>query len=347
MDRIETLLLQANEPDTAKIAADIIKNGGLVAIPTETVYGLGANGLDEEAVAKIFIAKGRPQDNPLILHISGPEQIELFCHHIPQKAYDLAEAFWPGPLTIVLPAKDCVPKRTTGGLSTVAVRCPDHDTARAIIALSGVPIAAPSANISGKPSTTTAQHVLHDHDGKIDAIVDGGPCRVGVESTIVDLTEERPRLLRPGGIGPEALIAVLGDLIVDKAVTSQIDKDEVVKAPGMKYRHYAPQEPVVIVSGSREKAARYIRRHFQPGDRVLCFEEELPLYEGCDPLSYGQEADVNTLSAGLFAALRTLDDPAIHQVYARCPVGGGVAYAVQNRLKKAAAFHIVDAEEEV
>ena len=201
MDRKETLLLQANEPDTAKIAADIIKNGGLVAIPTETVYGLGANGLDEEAVAKIFIAKGRPQDNPLILHISGPEQIELFCHHIPQKAYDLAEAFWPGPLTIVLPAKDCVPKRTTGGLSTVAVRCPDHDTARAIIALSGVPIAAPSANISGKPSTTTAQHVLHDHDGKIDAIVDGGPCRVGVESTIVDLTEERPRLLRPGGIG--------------------------------------------------------------------------------------------------------------------------------------------------
>ena len=346
MDRKETLLLQANGPDTAKIAADIIKNGGLVAIPTETVYGLGANGLDEEAVAKIFIAKGRPQDNPLILHISGPEQIELFCHHIPQKAYDLAEAFWPGPLTIVLPAKDCVPKRTTGGLSTVAVRCPDHDTARAIIALSGVPIAAPSANISGKPSTTTAQHVLHDHDGKIDAIVDGGPCRVGVESTIVDLTEERPRLLRPGGIGPEALIAVLGDLIVDKAVTSQIDKDEVVKAPGMKYRHYAPQEPVVIVSGSREKAARYIRHHFQPGDRVLCFEEELPLYEGCDPLSYGQEADVNTLSAGLFAALRTLDDPAIHQVYARCPVGGGVAYAVQNRLKKAAAFHIVDAEEE-
>lgn len=182
MDRKETLLLQANGPDTAQIAADIIKNGGLVAIPTETVYGLGANGLDEEAVAKIFIAKGRPQDNPLILHISGPEQIELFCHHIPQKAYDLAEAFWPGPLTIVLPAKDCVPKRTTGGLSTVAVRCPDHDTARAIIALSGVPIAAPSANISGKPSTTTAQHVLHDHDGKIDAIVDGGPCRVGVST---------------------------------------------------------------------------------------------------------------------------------------------------------------------
>ena len=344
---MNTLYLSADHPHTAQTAADIIKAGGLVAIPTETVYGLGANGLDENAVAKIFIAKGRPQDNPLILHISGPEQIEQFCHHIPQAAYDLAEAFWPGPLTMVLPAKDCVPKRTTGGLSTVAVRCPDHAAAREIIALSGVPIAAPSANISGKPSTTTAQHVLHDHDGKIDAIVDGGACRVGVESTIVDLTEERPRLLRPGGITPEQLLEVLGDLIVDKAVTAPLDKDEVAKAPGMKYRHYAPQEPVVIVAGSREKAAEYIRRHFEPGDRVLCFQEELPLYEGCDPLSYGQEADVNTLSAGLFAALRELDDPKIHQVYARCPVGGGVAYAVQNRLKKAAAFHIVDAEEEL
>ncbi len=343
---MKTQYLLSSALETAQIAADIIKSGGLVAVPTETVYGLGANGLDEAAVAKIFEAKGRPQDNPLILHISGPEQIELFCHHIPQKAYDLAEAFWPGPLTIVLPARNVVPRRTTGGLDTVAVRCPDSDVTREIIRLSGVPIAAPSANISGKPSTTTAQHVLHDHDGKIAAVVDGGPCRVGVESTIVDLTEERPRLLRPGGIGPEELVEILGDLVVDKAVTAQVDKDAVVKAPGMKYRHYAPAEPVVIVAGSREKAARYIRSHFTPGDRVLCFEEELPLYAGCDPLSYGQEADVNTLSAGLFAALRELDDPRIHQVYARCPVGGGVAYAVQNRLKKAAAFHIVDAEAE-
>ena len=344
---MHTLLLSAEDPKTAATAANIIMQGGLVAIPTETVYGLGANGLDEQAVAKIFEAKGRPQDNPLILHISGPEQIELFCHHIPQAAYDLAEKFWPGPLTMVLPARSIVPKRTTGGLSTVAVRCPDSDVTREIIRLSGVPLAAPSANISGKPSTTTAKHVKYDHDGKIEAIVDGGPCRVGVESTIVDLTEERPRLLRPGGVTPEQLLEVLGDLVVDKAVTAQIDKDEVVKAPGMKYKHYAPQSEVVIVAGSREKAARYIRDHFVPGDRVLCFEEELPLYEGCAPLSYGREADVSTLSAGLFAALRELDDPSIHQVYARCPVGGGVAYAVQNRLKKAAAFHIVDAEEEL
>lgn len=343
---METLLLSAEAPSTAQIAADIIKKGGLVAIPTETVYGLGANGLDEQAVIKIFEAKGRPQDNPLILHVAEPAEMEKFCHDIPKSAYLLAEKFWPGPLTMVLPARDIVPRRTTAGLDTVAVRCPDNDTTRQIIRLSGVPIAAPSANISGKPSTTTAQHVFHDHNGKIDAIVDGGPCRVGVESTIVDLTDERPRLLRPGGITPEQLMEVLGDLVIDKAVTAQIDKDAVVKAPGMKYRHYAPQEPVVIVAGSREKAAQYIHRHFVPGDRVLCFQEELPLYQDCNPLAYGKESQVETLSAGLFAALRELDDASIHQVYARCPVGGGVAYAVQNRLKKAAAFHIVDAEAE-
>ena len=344
---MQTRILSANAADTAAIAAQIIKNNGLVAIPTETVYGLGANGLDEEAVAKIFITKGRPQDNPLILHVADAWDIEKFCKDIPQAAYDLANAFWPGPLTMVLPARDCVPKCTTAGLSTVAVRCPDNDVTRQIIRLAGVPIAAPSANISGKPSTTTAEHVLHDHDGKLELIVDGGPCRVGVESTIVDLTEERPRLLRPGGITPEQLMAVLGDLVVDKAVTAQIDKDAVVKAPGMKYKHYAPQSEVVIVAGSREKAAAYIHRYITPNDRVLCFEEELPLYADCNPLPYGKEADVSTLSAGLFAALRELDDPSICKVYARCPEGGGVAYAVQNRLKKAAAFHIISAEDEV
>ena len=343
---MQTLYLSADDPGCAETAAAIIRRGGLVALPTETVYGLGANGLDEAAVAGIFEAKGRPQDNPLILHIAAPEEMNTICQNIPSAAYTLAKAFWPGPLTIVLPVKGLVPKRTTAGLDTVAVRCPDCDITRDIIRLSGVPIAAPSANLSGKPSTTTAEHVRHDHDGKIDAIVDGGPCRVGVESTIVDLTEDRPRLLRPGGITPEQLVEVLGDLVIDKAVTAQIDKDAVVRAPGMKYRHYAPQEPVVIVAGSREKAAAYIRRHYAPGDRVLCFQEELPLYDGCNPLAYGAEEDVNSLSAGLFAALRELDDPSIGQVYARCPTGGGVAYAVQNRLKKAAAFHIVNAEEE-
>ena len=343
---METLYLSASDAQTAAIAAEIIKKGQLVAIPTETVYGLGANGLDESAVIKIFEAKGRPQDNPLILHLSDAGQIADYCENIPQSAYLLAEKFWPGPLTMVLGAKDNVPKRTTGGLDTVAVRCPDSDITREIIRLAGVPLAAPSANISGKPSTTTAEHVRHDHDGRIAAIVDGGACRVGVESTIVDLTDDPPRLLRPGGITPEQLVEVLGEITVDKAVTAQIDRDAVVKAPGMKYKHYAPDCAVLIVSGSREAAAKYIHAHFEAGDRVLCFQEELSLYENCAPLAYGREADVNTLSAGLFSALRELDDPAVRRVFARCPVGGGVAYAVQNRLKKAAGFHIIDAETE-
>lgn len=342
---MQTKILSADGRDTAQIAAELIRAGELVAIPTETVYGLGANGLDEAAVKKIFEAKGRPQDNPLILHVAEPKQMEEFCHDIPQEAWLLAEKFWPGPLTVVLPARDNVPRRTTGGLNTVAIRCPDSDITRAIIALAGVPVAAPSANISGKPSTTTAEHVRHDHDGKIAAIVDGGPCAVGVESTIVDLTEKPARLLRPGGVTPEQLKEVLGQLTIDEAVTAQIDPTKVVKAPGMKYRHYAPAAPVVIISGSREKAASYIHHFWQPGDRVLCFEEELELYADCAPLAYGKESDVMTLSAGLFDALRVLDDPSVGRVFARCPEGGGVAYAVQNRLKKAAAFHIIDAEE--
>ncbi len=343
---METKIFPAADPATPALAARIIRSGGLVAIPTETVYGLGADGLNPDAVAKIFIAKGRPQDNPLILHVTGPEQIDTLCHDVPASAYLLAEKFWPGPLTMVLPARDIIPRETTAGLATVALRCPDNAVTREIIRLSGTPIAAPSANLSGKPSTTTAAHVYADHAGRIEAIVDGGPCRVGVESTIIDLTEDRPRLLRPGGITPEQLLDTLGDLVVDKAVTAQIDKDAVVKAPGMKYRHYAPQAPVTIVAGSREKAAAYIHRHFEPGDRVLCFHEELPLYAHCGPLAYGDEADAATLSAGLFAALRELDSPTVHHIYARCPVGGGIAYAVQNRLKKAAAFQIVDAEAE-
>ena len=342
---MDTVIINAREPGCAEAAANIIKEGGLVAIPTETVYGLAANGLDPEAVANIFIAKGRPNDNPLILHIDDAAQIDGLCHDVPESAYALAKRFWPGPLTMVLPAKACVPKETTAGLSTVAVRCPDSAITRQIISLAGVPLAAPSANVSGKPSTTTAAHVYHDHAGKIPLIVDGGACRVGVESTIVDLTENPPRLLRPGGITSAQLTEVLGDLVVDKAVTAQIDKDAVVKAPGMKYRHYAPACQVVIVSGSSEQAAACIRKLYKPGDRVLCFREELPLFDGCDPLSYGTQTDLTSLSAGLFAALRELDDPAVQKVYARCPEGDGIAYAIQNRLKKAAAFQVIDPED--
>ena len=341
---METKILCDHDTQVVSAAAALLVKGELVAIPTETVYGLGADGLNPQAVAKIFTAKGRPQDNPLILHIADAKDMEKFCHSIPESAYKLAEKFWPGPLTMVLPAKDIVPKCTTANLPTVAVRCPDCAITRDIIRAAGVPVAAPSANLSGKPSTTTAQHVYHDHKGKIPLIVDGGPCRVGVESTIIDLSDETPRLLRPGGITLEMLQEVLGEVIVDKAVTGSIDKDSVVKAPGMKYRHYAPECTVIIVDGATEAAARYIKKHFVPGNRVLCFEEELEAFSDFAPLSYGKRADTDTLLAGLFAALRELDDPTIGTVFARCPAGDGKGMAVQNRLLKAAGFHRVNAE---
>ena len=343
---MKTQVLSAQREEDLQLAARLLREGELVGLPTETVYGLGADGLNPDAVLRIFEAKGRPQDNPLILHLAEPQDMTKFCHSIPQTAWLLAETYWPGPLTMVLPARENVPKRTTANLETVAVRCPKTEATRRIIALAGVPVAAPSANRSGKPSTTTAAHVLHDMDGRIAAVVDGGACEVGVESTIVDLTGEVPRLLRPGGITPEELLELLGELEVDEAVLGQIDAKTIVRAPGMKYIHYSPTADVIVVSGSADAAAAYVKRHFQEGEAVLCFTEELPLYEGCNPTAYGSEADIRSLSAGLFAALRDLDQPAIKTIYARCPEGGGVAYAVGNRLKKAAGFHVVDAEVE-
>ena len=343
---MNTLFLPAEAPETAETAAKLLREGQLVAIPTETVYGLGANALDPDAVLKIFEAKGRPQDNPLIIHIADPEDLDRYCRDIPPSARSLAEAFWPGPLTMVLPVKDTVPKRTTAGLDTVAVRCPEVAVTREIIRRAGVPVAAPSANLSGTPSTTTAQHVLHDYgtDGKIAAIVAGGACRVGLESTIVDLHCERPRLLRPGGITPEQLIAVLGDLEIDKAVTAQITGDAVVRAPGMKYKHYAPKGEVLILRGSAEAAARYVRARADEQTAVLCYDEELPLYGGIHALSYGSRSDLDSLARGLFAALRELDEAGWATIYARCPEEGGVGYAVQNRLKKAAGFRVLEVE---
>ncbi len=340
---MDTLLLDARDPRTAHTAAELLKRGGLVAVPTETVYGLGADGLNPCAVRRIFEAKGRPQDNPLILHIASPGQVSVFCRDIPEPAWKLARRFWPGPLTMVLRCRDNVPKETTAGLDTVAVRCPDCEITRRIIRLAGVPVAAPSANLSGKPSTTTATHVLHDMGGRIDAVVDGGPCRVGVESTIVDLSAGKPRLLRPGGVSPEQLREALGELEIDKAVTGRISDGETVRAPGMKYRHYAPRGRVLIVAGTRERAAAYIRERFAPGDAVLCFDEELPLYEGLPATAYGSESDPASLARGLFAALRELDRDGVEVIYARCPEGKGVGCAVRNRLRKAAGFQVVTA----
>ncbi|MBQ6797890.1 MAG: threonylcarbamoyl-AMP synthase [Oscillospiraceae bacterium] len=341
---MKTLCLQAEDPKTPEIAAKLLLEGRLVAIPTETVYGLGANALDESATAKIFEAKGRPQDNPLIIHIADPEDLDRWCRDIPEAARKLAARFWPGPLTMVLPVRDCVPKRTTAGLNTVAIRCPETPVTRAIIRMAGVPVAAPSANLSGTPSTTTAQHVLHDYgtDGKIAAIVDGGECRVGLESTIVDLHEDVPRLLRPGGITPEQLREVLGELQVDKAVIGQIAGDAVVRAPGMKYIHYAPKGDVIILRGTAEAAAAYALARKSSSVAVLCYEEEAPLYGGMNVVTYGHENDPESLAHGLFAALRELDDAGYATIYARCPEEGGVGYAVQNRLKKAAGFRILE-----
>ena len=344
-----TLLLQHTDPKAAEVAAELIRRGELVALPTETVYGLGADGLNPAAVAKIFEAKGRPQDNPLILHISEPAELDKYCKDIPDSAWILAERFWPGPLTMVLPVRSVVPLRTTAGLDTVAVRCPQTPVTREIIRLAGVPIAAPSANLSGKPSTTSAEHVLHDYgtNGPLAAIVDAGPCRVGVESTIVSLAGERPRLLRPGGIGPEALRAVLGRLEVDQAVTGLVSDSTVVRAPGMKYKHYAPSAQVIVVEGSSDAASAYILPRLNAQCAVLCFSEELPLYDGYRVLAYGSENAPETLSAGLFSALRELDRDDVSTIYARCPTGGGVACAVRNRLLKAAGFRTVRAEEEL
>ena len=241
-------------------AAAILHRGGLLGIPTETVYGLGADGLNAEAVRRIFLAKGRPQDNPLILHIPEAGWLERYCRNIPAAAYTLAKRFWPGPLTMILRRRENVPNAVTCGMSTVGVRCPDHPVTLEILRAASSPVAAPSGNRSGRPSPTCAAHMLEDMDGRIDAIVDGGPCDVGVESTIIDLTAPVPRLLRPGGLPLEALREALGEVAVDKAVLAPLAAGEKPRAPGMKYRHYAPRAPVTVVTGESRRTARYIRQ---------------------------------------------------------------------------------------
>lgn len=326
-------------------AAAILRDGGLVGIPTETVYGLGANGLNEEAVAHIFEAKGRPQDNPLILHIPDASWLERYCKDIPLTAYKLADAYWPGPLTMILRRKDIVPDAVTAGLDTVGMRCPAHPLCRAIIDAAGVPVAAPSGNTSGRPSPTTAQHMLEDMDGKIDAIVDGGPCSVGVESTIIDLTETPARLLRPGGITLEQLEAVLGEVAVDPAVTRLMGAGEQPKAPGMKYRHYAPKAPVTVVTGDPQKSAEYIASHAAPEDGIICFDEFLPLFtrrsETRPVMDLGPAGDKEEQARHIFDALRSFDHTSVPAIWAQCPDATGIGLAIANRLNKAAGFHII------
>ena len=326
-------------------AAEIIRRGGLVGIPTETVYGLGANGLDPKAVSRIFEAKGRPQDNPLILHITDVSWLERYCKEIPLTAYELAEAYWPGPMTMILPRKDMVPDAVTAGLDTVGMRCPSHILCHELIRLADVPIAAPSGNTSGRPSPTTADHMREDMDGKIDAIVDGGPCSVGVESTIIDLTCTPPRLLRPGGISLEQLRAVLGQVDVDPAVTRLLGAGEKPKAPGMKYRHYAPKAPVTVVSGDPKTAAEYIAAHAAPEDGVICFDEFMPLFTsrtGTKPvMDLGPAGDKEEQARHIFDALRSFDHTQVAAIWAQCPDTEGIGLAITNRLNKAAGFQII------
>ena len=339
---MNTIYFETLTPENVASAAQIIRSGGLLGIPTETVYGLGANALDEEAVLHIFEAKGRPQDNPLIIHVPDASWLERYCESVPEAAYRLAENFWPGPLTMILPRKPIVPLRTTGGLETVGVRCPDHPVTLAVIREAGVPIAAPSGNTSGRPSPTCMEDMREDMDGKIDAIFDGGPCRVGVESTIIDLTCTPPRLLRPGGLPLEALEAVLGEVAVDKAVVSLLKDGEKPKAPGMKYRHYAPKAPVTVFTGDPKKSARYISVHLPEAAGVICFSEFTGLYPGHIVHDLGSFTDKAEQARRVFDALREFDHEAVTEIYAQCPDASGLGLAIGNRLKKAAGFHIVE-----
>ena len=333
-----------SDPNAVRDAAAILRRGGLLGIPTETVYGLGADALNEDAVSRIFLAKGRPQDNPLIIHVPDASWLERYCRDVPPAAYRLAERFWPGPLTMILPRRDIVPLQTTGGLETVGVRCPNHPVTLAIIEAAGVPIAAPSGNTSGRPSPTTAAHMIEDMDGRIDGIVDGGPCTVGVESTIIDLTVTPPRLLRPGGLPLESLRQVLGEVAVDKAVTGLLAAGERPRAPGMKYRHYAPHAPVTVVTGEPERSARHIQGLLSDTAGVICFDEYAPLFPGHIIHKLGPAADKSAQARHVFDALRTFDGTDVTEIFAQCPDDGGLGLAVANRLKKAAGFHLIDAD---
>ena len=354
--------------DEAKLqeAAGILRAGGLVAFPTETVYGLGGNGLLKEASRSIYAAKGRPSDNPLILHISDMKELEPITREIPHRARTLAEHFWPGPLTMILNKAEIVPLETTGGLSTVAVRMPEHEVARRLIALAGVPVAAPSANTSGRPSPTTAAHVREDLEGKIEAILDGGPSGIGLESTIVDLSGEEPVLLRPGAITAEMLEKALGErVLLDPALEKPLDPSVHPKAPGMKYRHYAPKAPMVIIQGKagtfageellrvEEAVDREVDRSLEAGKRtaLICSDESLSYYqkryEG--PLAKGQlilrtmgtRSREESIAHNLFSVLREMDEVQAEYIVAEGVNTEAIGYAVMNRMKKAAAQQVI------
>ena len=321
--------------------AALLKSGEVVAIPTETVYGLAANALDPAAVKKIFAAKGRPQDNPLIVHIAEVGALYSVAAEVPDAALRLAARFWPGPLTMILPKKDCVPDEVSAGLSTVAVRMPSHPAANAIIKAAGVPLAAPSANLSGFPSPTCAEHVADDMNGRVAAIADGGPCDFGIESTVVTLATDPPRLLRPGAVTHRQLEEVLGTVEIDPAVLHPLESGAAAASPGMKYRHYAPNAKIAVIKGGLKSFLSYVYRHENEADYCLCFEGEeklLPL----PAVTYGREDDAFTQTRRLFDALRELDEAGAKRVFARAPEPVDVGLGVCNRLYRAAGFTFLE-----
>lgn len=338
---LETLLLNAENSGATETVAEILKNGGLAAIPTETVYGLAANAFDPAACANIFKAKGRPGDNPLIVHICNMDMLKDVVEEVPEKAKILAEKFWPGPLTMIMKKSDKIPMVTSANLPTVAVRFPAHPVAQRIIAEAGLPLAAPSANLSGSPSPTTFEHCVHDLLGRVDAIIDGGPCAVGVESTIISFAEETPMLLRPGYVTLEQLRGAIGEVGLSKAVLERLGDGEKVLSPGMKYKHYAPKAKVSLVKGSREQYVKYVNEHAdEHGVFALCFDEEAPVLK-TSTVCYGSEYSDAEQAERLFDALRELDELGALRVYAHSPRTTGVGMAVYNRLVRAAGFDII------
>lgn len=329
-------------------AAEIIKNGGLVAFPTETVYGLGANALDAEASRKIYEAKGRPSDNPLIAHIASLDKLDEIVEDVSDVAKKLIDKFWPGPMTLIFNKKELVPDSTTGGLKTLAVRFPSNEIAKALIEKSGVPIAAPSANTSGKPSPTKGEHVIEDLNGKVDMIIDGGEVGLGLESTIIDVTSE-PTILRPGFITQEMLEQVTEEVKLDQTILAKPTEDFVPKAPGMKYRHYAPKADLIIVRGKAGKVADWIIDEAAKSDKktaILTVNQHIDLYEGKtnDSIvaSWGDLNNMEDIAHKVFNWLRKIDEMGIDIVYCEAFDEEGLGLAVMNRLTKAAGYQVID-----
>lgn len=348
--RIQKIDPENFNDEELKTASEILKSNGLVAFPTETVYGLGGDALHPEASSKIYAAKGRPSDNPLIVHIADKESIYEIADEVSEKAEKLADAFWPGPMTMIFKKKEMVPYSTTGGLDTVAVRMPSHPIAMELIRQSGVYIAAPSANTSGRPSPTKAEHVIEDLNGKIDMIIDGGAVGIGLESTIVDVSGDIPVILRPGYITAAMLEEVVGDVKIDPAIVGKVmQKNIVAKAPGMKYRHYAPKGNMAIVEGDTDNVIRKINElvsvHKEKGQRVavIATEETKDRYE-CDIVrSIGSRKCEGSIAAGLYDILREMDHLEADYIYAESFENDKLGNAIMNRMIKAAAYNFIQA----